>query len=178
AGGYPVRARFAARGREPSPRRAPLAASPSATAFSVARSSGRTGLSPLSESHGGIHTGVVIAFATLWLGLVTGSVPVELLVGADVARVEVRLDGEICSTLSEPPWAASCELGGELAPHELVALAFDAKEAQVGEARQWLNLPREPAELEVAVTREAGPPPRLSARLAWAGPGGATPTAV
>lgn len=120
----------------------------------------------------------MIAFATLWLGLVTGSVPVELLVGADVARVEVRLDGEICSTLSEPPWAASCELGGELAPHELVALAFDAKEARVGEARQWLNLPREPAELEVAVTREAGPPPRLLARLAWAGPGGATPTAV
>ena len=134
--------------------------------------------SPLPESDGGIHTGVVIAFATLWLGLITGSVPVELLVGADVARVEVRLDGEICSTLSEPPWAASCELGGELAPHELVALAFDAKETQVGEARQWLNLPREPAELEVAVSREAGPPPRLSARLAWAGPGGATPTAV
>src|SRR6185436_19280647 len=34
------------------------------------------------------------------------------------------------------------------------------------------------AELEVAVSREVGPPPRLSARLAWAGPGGATPTAV
>src|SRR6185436_11603936 len=34
------------------------------------------------------------------------------------------------------------------------------------------------AELEVAVSREAGPPPRLSARLAWAGPGGAEPTAV
>ncbi|HEV8239758.1 MAG TPA: hypothetical protein VGS57_10345 [Thermoanaerobaculia bacterium] len=57
-------------------------------------------------------------------------------------------------------------------------MAFDAKEARVGEARQWLNLPREAAELEVAVTRDGGPPPRLVARLAWAGPGGATPTAV
>ncbi|HXT52148.1 MAG TPA: hypothetical protein VN811_13980 [Thermoanaerobaculia bacterium] len=120
----------------------------------------------------------MIAFATLWLGLVTGNVPVELLVGAEVARVEVRLDGEICSTLSEPPWSASCELGEELAPHELVALAFDAEERSVGEARQWLNLPREAAELEVAIARKVGPPPRLVARLAWAGPGGAAPTAV
>ena len=120
----------------------------------------------------------MIAFATLWLGLVTGTVPVELLVGAEVARVEVRLDGETCAKLEEPPWAASCELGSELAPHELVAVGFDAQGAAVGEARQWLNLPREAAELEVALTSEAGPPPRWVARLAWAGPGGAAPVEV
>ncbi|HET9766181.1 MAG TPA: hypothetical protein VFS60_05010, partial [Thermoanaerobaculia bacterium] len=120
----------------------------------------------------------MIAFATLWLGLVAGTVPVELLVGAEVARVEVRVDGEVCAALSAAPWSASCALGSELAPHELVAVGFDAQGAAVGEARQWLNLPREPAELEVAVTSEPGPPARLVARLAWAGPGGAAPVAV
>jgi hypothetical protein len=124
------------------------------------------------------HTGPVIAFATLWLGLVTGAVPVELLAGPEVARVEVRLDGAPCATIAAPPWQGSCELGTEIAPHELVAVAFDGAGEELGEARQWLNLPRDPAELEVALQSEPGPPPKLVARLAWAGPGGAAPLAV
>lgn len=120
----------------------------------------------------------MIAFATLWLGLVTGSLPVELLADATVARIELRLDGSSCGVLTAPPWAATCELGEELAPHELTATAYDATGRQTGETRQWLNVPRPPAELEVAVTTEAGPPPRLVARIAWAAPGGAAPTAL
>jgi hypothetical protein len=120
----------------------------------------------------------VIAFATLWLGLVTGAVPVELLAGPDVARVEIRLDGAACAAIAAPPWQASCDLGPEIAPHELVAVAFDSAGNQLAEARQWLNLPRDPAELEVALSTEPGPPPKLVARLAWAGPGGAAPLAV
>ncbi len=120
----------------------------------------------------------MIAFATLWLGLVTGAVPVELLAGPDVARVELRLDGAPCAAIAAPPWQASCDLGPEIAPHELVAVAFDSAGNQLAEARQWLNLPRDPAELEVALSTEPGPPPKLVARLAWAGPGGAAPLAV
>lgn len=120
----------------------------------------------------------MIAFATLWLGLVTGAVPVELLAGPDVARVELRLDGAPCAAIAAPPWQASCDLGPEIAPHELVAVAFDGGGRQLAEARQWLNLPRDPAELEVALSTEPGPPPKLVARLAWAGPGGAAPLAV
>ncbi len=120
----------------------------------------------------------MIAFASLWLGLVTGAVPVELLADTEVARVELRLDGEPCAELTAPPWTGSCELGRELAPHELTARAFAADGTPLGEAQQWLNLPREPAELEVALAAEPGPPPRLVARLAWAGPGGVAPVAV
>lgn len=120
----------------------------------------------------------MIAFATLWLGLVTGAVPVELLASSDVARVELRLDGAPCAAIAEPPWQASCDLGPEIAPHELLAVAFDGAGKELAEARQWLNLPRDPAELEVALSTELGPPPKLVARLAWAGPGGAAPLAV
>ncbi|HEV8631046.1 MAG TPA: hypothetical protein VGV61_12070 [Thermoanaerobaculia bacterium] len=115
----------------------------------------------------------MIAFATLWLGLVAGVVPVELLVGPEVTRVELRLDGNVVAALAGPPWRASCDLGGELAPHELLATAFDAAGKPLGEARQWLNLPRPAAELEVAITpRPAG---GALARLAWAAPAGAAP---
>jgi len=125
-----------------------------------------------------IHTASVIAFATLWLGLVTGAVPVELLVGPEVAKVELALDGEPCATIAAAPWTAACELGPELAPHELVARAYDAQGAPLGDARQWLNLPRDAAELEVAIAPDPASPSRLRARLAWAGPGGAAPLAV
>jgi len=120
----------------------------------------------------------VIAFASLWLGLVTGTVPVELIAGPEVARVELRLDGMPCARLAAPPWQGSCELGAELAPHELVALAFARDGSPLGEARQWLNVPREPAELEVVLAPTTGTPPRIRATLAWAGPGGAAPLEV
>ncbi|HXT22185.1 MAG TPA: hypothetical protein VN923_15635, partial [Thermoanaerobaculia bacterium] len=120
----------------------------------------------------------MIAFATLWLGLVSGTVPVELLAGAEVARIELRLDDVPCAAIAAPPWKADCELGPELAPHVLEASAFDVRGRPLGHVQQWLNLPRDPAELEVALDREPGSPPRLLARLAWAGPAGASPTAV
>jgi hypothetical protein len=83
-----------------------------------------------------------------------------------------------CARLAAPPWQGSCELGAEIAPHELVALSFARDGSPLGEARQWLNVPREPAELEVVLATAAGTPPRILATLAWAGPGGADPVDV
>jgi len=66
---------------------------------------------------------------------------VELVVGAGVARVELLLDGDLVGERTGPPWEISCDFGEELAPHELVAVARDAKGEEVGRARQWINLP-------------------------------------
>lgn len=119
----------------------------------------------------------MIAFATLWLGISTGLLPVEVIAGPDVARVELRLDGRLCAALDVPPWRGRCDLGGEIAPHELVATAWSAAGEPLGEARQWLNLPRPSAEVEVAIGA-AGPSGQRLAALAWAGPGGVQPVAV
>lgn len=96
---------------------------------------------------------MTVAFATLFLGLVLGVQPVELVVGADVARVELLLDGELVGQRTGPPWEIPCDLGGEFAPHELVAVARDADGEELGRVRQWINLPAPEARAPVAVDR-------------------------
>lgn len=93
----------------------------------------------------------MIAFASLFLGLVLGVQPVEVVVGEGVARVELLLDGEVVGTAERPPWTVPCDLGDTLAPHELEAVAYDASGEEVGRARQWLNLPRPEAEASVVL---------------------------
>ena len=122
------------------------------------------------------HAGKMVAFASLWLGVVAGNVPVELLVPPDTARVELFLDGRPAGALAAAPWKLPVALGEEIAPHELVAVATDAAGAELGRARQWLNLPQPPAVLEV--TLEADPETGGVARVAWAAVGGAQPLAV
>ncbi|MGD2116661.1 MAG: hypothetical protein PVG07_16530 [Acidobacteriota bacterium] len=88
---------------------------------------------------------MTVAFATVLLGLLVGVQPVELEVGADVARVELRLDGELVGQRTGPPWVIPCDFGEDLAPHELVAIARDSLGNEMRRARQWVNLPPEPA---------------------------------
>ncbi len=95
----------------------------------------------------------MIAFASLFLGLIVGPEPVELLAGDAVAAVELRLDGEAVGELrgerrqeAGEVWSLVCDFGRELRPHELVAVAYDRDLKEVGRARQWVNLPRRPAE--------------------------------
>ncbi len=45
----------------------------------------------------------MIAFITVFLGLITGIKPVELTVSGNVAEIEVRLDGEPVGLLHEEP---------------------------------------------------------------------------
>lgn len=108
----------------------------------------------------------MIEFVTLLLGLATGHQTVEVSVGADVASVELRLDGQAVGTLSGAPWKFDCDFGEELLPHELVAIARDASGVERGRARQLINLPRERAEARfVLEPRKARDPP--IARLIW-----------
>lgn len=106
----------------------------------------------------------MIEFVTLLLGLVTGVQAVEVSVSAGVARVELRLDGELAGSVDRAPWFINCDFGTELAPHELVAVAFDAGGGELGSVRQWVNLPRQRAEAHLILDRATAP---RSARLIW-----------
>ncbi|HEX6198750.1 MAG TPA: hypothetical protein VF150_00680 [Thermoanaerobaculia bacterium] len=120
---------------------------------------------------------MTIAFATLFLGLVVGTQPVELVVGADVARVELLLDGQVVGDRAGPPWEVPCDFGEELAPHELVAVALDAEGKELGRARQWINLPRSEAEATVVV-EGAEDGKDAVARLSWENLTGEEPLSV
>ena len=92
-----------------------------------------------------------VAFASLFLGLVLGVQPVDLVVGDGVARVELLHDGRACGEADEPPWSVPCDLGDVLAPHRLEAVAYGPGGDELGRASQWINLPRPEAEASVVL---------------------------
>lgn len=59
----------------------------------------------------------MIAFASLFLGLILGPRPMEVVVGDEVAAVELLLDGRSLGMLREPPWRFETDFGNELAPN-------------------------------------------------------------
>src|SRR6266487_4544607 len=75
---------------------------------------------------------VVIAFASLFLALVVGVVPVTVLVEKPVAAIRVELDGRTVGRLAEAPWTLSLDFGAEPLPHELVARALDSEGREIG----------------------------------------------
>lgn len=119
----------------------------------------------------------MIAFATLFLGLVLGVRPVTLIVGPSAATVEVELDGRSIGRLTRPPWTLDVDFGPEFEPHELTARAINAKGEEIGRSRQWINLPRPPAEAEFLLERDARGV-ATHARLTWASIVGPQPIAL
>jgi len=108
----------------------------------------------------------VVAFLTLFLGLIAGVHPVAVSVTAPVSLVEVELDGTIAGRTRSAPWTVSVDFGPDLAPHELVARGLDAEGHEVSRTRQWINLPRSAAEVQILIQRnEKGT--AASARLSW-----------
>ena len=108
----------------------------------------------------------MIKFATLFLGLVVGSHEVELMVDANVAAVELRLDGDAVGRVDGEPWVVKVDFGRELAPARLEAIAYDASGNQIARAAQAINRPRPRAEAQLLLERdEQGR--TSSVRLAW-----------
>jgi hypothetical protein len=97
----------------------------------------------------------MIAFLTLYLGLIAGRQPFELRVDPAVKSVNLYLDGHKVDTISAPPWRASVDLGDTIQPHELVAKGLDGSGAEIARVSQVLNLPRATAELEIVLDRDA-----------------------
>ncbi len=107
-----------------------------------------------------------LAFLTLFLGLVTGSLPLSLTAGPDVAKVEIVLDGAPVQRLAAPPWSGRIDFGAALLPHHLEARGLDAQGREVAHAEQWINVPRDPAEAQIVVEKAQPGQPR-TIRLAW-----------
>ena len=97
----------------------------------------------------------MIAFASLFLGLVVGVLPVTVLVEKPVVAVRFELDGKAVGRIGRAPWTLPIDFGKEPLPHELVARALDAAGKEIGVERQLVNLPRPPAEVEVLLERDA-----------------------
>jgi hypothetical protein len=108
----------------------------------------------------------VIAFVSLFLGLVGGSQLVEVAVADRVAAVELRLDGETVAQLGGEPWKVEVDFGVELQTHELVAVARDRNGTEVGRVAQQINVPRAANEAEILLEDWQGGTPR-TARLLW-----------
>ena len=108
----------------------------------------------------------MIAFASLFLGLMVGVRPVTVIAGEPVVAVTFELDDRSVGRLTGSPWTLDVDFGKEFEPHELVARAYDQKGEEIGLVRQWINLPRPPAEVEVVLERD-GSGRAVAARLAW-----------
>lgn len=119
----------------------------------------------------------MIEFLTLFLGLVAGVHPLELTAVDAVAAVEIRLDGGTVARLEEPPWRTSLDLGSELLPHVLEAIAYDAAGEELDRTSQRLNLPRSPAELRLVLERDAAGVP-TAVTLSWESLSGGEPSRV
>jgi hypothetical protein len=96
----------------------------------------------------------MIAFATLFLGLVTGVVPLNFLVEGPVAEVRLQMDGKDVGSVQGPPWTLTVDFGRELMPRELVARALDSQGKEIATARQMVNLPKPPAEVDLVLERD------------------------
>ncbi|HYT31141.1 MAG TPA: hypothetical protein VEO37_00995, partial [Thermoanaerobaculia bacterium] len=96
----------------------------------------------------------MISFLTLFLGLTAGPQLVQVSTASGVAAVEILLDGTAVGRAEKPPFSVHVDFGPELSPHELVARAMDRAGNELGRARQWVNLPRPAAEVEVLLERD------------------------
>jgi hypothetical protein len=96
----------------------------------------------------------MIAFATLFLGLVTGVVPLNFLVEGPVAEIRLQMDGKDAGSVQGPPWTLTVDFGRELMPRELVARALDSQGKEIATTRQMVNLPRPPAGVDVVLERD------------------------
>jgi len=109
---------------------------------------------------------VGVSFVSLLLGLITGVHPVTVAVSGPVAAVELRLDGQTAGSLHGEPWTVRCDFGGALRPHKLEAIATASDGRTLGTAVQWVNLPRQPAEVSLSLEAQPNGAP-TAVRVSW-----------
>ncbi|HEV7784526.1 MAG TPA: hypothetical protein VGQ28_04260 [Thermoanaerobaculia bacterium] len=120
---------------------------------------------------------MTISFLTLFFGLLSGPLPVEMAVSGPAAAVEVTVDGGAPVRMTAPPWKAKIDFGPALLPHRIVARALDAKGHELARAEEWANLPHPEAKAEIVLEGQKAGPPR-AARVVWASSLGETPEAT
>lgn len=118
----------------------------------------------------------MISFVTLILGIAYGTWTVELSASPQVARIDLYVDGKLASEIA-PPWKTEVDLGHEITPREMVAVARGVDGARLGEARQWINRAKAYAEARFVLERDAAGK-ATSARLVWSCPTSPAPKAI
>ena len=101
----------------------------------------------------------MVEFATLFMFLVMGTHPVEVVVREPVASVEFFLDGRTLGVVTGEPWSIDCDFGQDPLPHELRAIARDTSDREVATARQLINLPRSSSEVNIVLEGSPGAAP-------------------
>lgn len=94
----------------------------------------------------------MVAFATLFLGLVLGPQVVEVVVDGPASAVELHLDGALVARRESPPWLFVIDFGTTYEPHILEAVARGTDGSELARAEQWLNIPRRPVEAELVLS--------------------------
>lgn len=109
----------------------------------------------------------MIEFMTLMLGLLTGQHIVEVAVTDDVSAVELRLDDHAVARREAPPWTFPLDLGTDLLPHRLEAVAFDTAGRELAKASQLVNFGRASWEASIVLDSAARGKARPG-RVIWA----------
>ena len=120
----------------------------------------------------------MIEILTLLVGLMVGPSDVELKVEGSVARVEVRVDDQLHTELSGPPWRFRVDWGDTLRPRELLVVAFDDAGRELDRDLRFINMTstESSARLDFPAVGEDGRIPHFS--IFWAALGVQAPRAV
>jgi hypothetical protein len=118
----------------------------------------------------------MVTFLTLLLGLVVGERQIELVADDRIAIIEVWLDRTLVGVVRAPPWRIKCDFGDQLAPHLLEAVGRDDEGRELDRAMQKVNLPREPAEVTLAL--HGGDEGYREVEIAWRALGGNEPEEI
>lgn len=100
----------------------------------------------------------MIEFITLLLGLSRGIQPVQVAVTGPVTTVILELDGQVAGRRDGPPWVFELDLGPDLLPRRLEAVAFDASGHELGRARQFVNYHRRNEDATIYLEESASAP--------------------
>lgn len=119
----------------------------------------------------------MIEFVTLILGLVTGQHVITVAVAEPVTAVDLRLDDRAVARREGPPWTFPLDLGTELLPHRLEAVAYGTDGAELGRTRQLINFGRGSWEASI-VLAPAAPGAARDGRVVWAAADRRPPTEI
>jgi hypothetical protein len=91
----------------------------------------------------------MVKFLTFFVGLIVGVQHAEVMVSDPATAVEIRVNGSPVAKAEQGPWQFRFDLGSEIRPIKLEAVAFDAAGQEVDRDVRWINLPENRAEAEI-----------------------------
>jgi hypothetical protein len=106
----------------------------------------------------------MIDLVTLFVGLLTEHQDIRFSADQAVTSVEVEIDGKHIETMNVPPWKMKCDLGPELKPHLLTAIARNENDETVGRVQHGVNITFPEQEVKGVLVPYLDESPRLFVR--------------